>query len=148
MTIPNHKRPSTLKEPTTKKVPAAGPVPEWGNMKLAWRVSRLEMVDPFGWHKVDETTVHEIRQKLGYFESMTVNQVFVVNKHHHHSVRADKLCPEARQRLADLRLEVEDLHSLRLSGPKRVWGFLTQNVLNLLWWDPEHQVCPSLKKGT
>jgi hypothetical protein len=148
VTIPKHKRPSALAEPITRKIPVAGPIPDWGNMQLAWRISRLEMVDPFGWHVVDEGTADEIRKKLGYFESMTVNQVFVVSKHNNHSVRFDRLCPEAKRRLADLRLDIEELHSLHLTGVKRVWGFLTENVLNLLWWDPNHQVCPSVKKHT
>ncbi len=107
------------------------------------------MREPFGWHEVDEPTLHEIRQKLKWFESMTINQIFVESKHVNHSVTRDKLCAEARKRLIELKLDDQDeLHSLHLSGVKRVWGILSENVLTLLWWDPNHQVCPSYKKHT
>lgn len=125
-----------------------GPLPDWGNMQLAWRISRLEMTDPFGWHSVDEETLREIHQKLSHFERLTVNQVFVISKHTNHSVRSDKLCSEAQKRLTAMRLDGEELHCLHLSGTKRIWGILVQNVLTLLWWDPNHRVCPSAKKNT
>jgi hypothetical protein len=149
MPFPPHKRPSALKEPIFSKQPFSSSIPQWGKMKLAWRISRLEMQDPFGWHEVDEEALGEIRNKLKWFESMTVNQVFVESKHINHSVPRDKLCSEARKRLGELRLDdVDELHSLHLSGTKRVWGILTENILTLLWWDPDHEVCPSYKKHT
>ena len=36
----------------------------------------------------------------------------------------------------------------RISGPGRVWGIREEHVLDLLWWDPRHEVCPSPKKHT
>jgi hypothetical protein len=60
-----------------------------------------------------------------------------------------ELCKTARDRLEDLRLEdIDELVSLRLGGAERVWGIRDGNVMLLLWWDPEHAVCPSLKKHT
>jgi hypothetical protein len=44
--------------------------------------------------------------------------------------------------------EFEDLVSLRLSARERVWGILAEGVLELLWWDPDHKVCPSLPRNT
>lgn len=148
MTLPPHKRPSALKEPSIRKQPVAGPVPQWGQMRPAWRISRLEMCDPFGWHLVDETTLDMIRKKLQAFESMTINQLFVEARYLNHSVSRDKLCPDARKRLTELRLECDELHSLHLTGAKRVWGILSENVITLLWWDPDHKVCPAPKKHT
>jgi len=147
--IPPHKRPSAIADFALKKQPASEPVPEYGQMNPAWRISRLEMREPFGWHEVDEATLHEIREKLRWFESMTINQIFVVSRKLNHPVALDKLCTEARKRLAELRLDdLDELHTLHLSGVKRVWGILSGNVLSLLWWDPNHQVCPSIKRHT
>ena len=42
----------------------------------------------------------------------------------------------------------ETLISLRLKGRQRVWGIRILSVLNLLWWDPEHEVFHSEKKHT
>ena len=43
----------------------------------------------------------------------------------------------------EIGLGLDDVVSLRLSGPERVFGYLDNGVLVLLWWDPLHQVCPS-----
>ena len=106
----------------------------------------MEMCDPFGWHTIDSTLLLEIRGKLRNFESMTWGTIIGANSH---QVPTESLCKEARDRLAALHLdELEELFSLRLSGKERVWGVLEHNVLTILWWDPDHQVCPSLKKNT
>ena len=68
-----------------------------------------------------------------------------------HLVSVEKLMPEARRRLADLRLwedlweDLEELLSLRLTGKRRVWGILVGHSLKLLWYDPRHEVCPGLR---
>lgn len=109
----------------------------------------LELCDPFGWHVLDEAKLREIRQKLAHFESMTLNEIFVVNRANNHPVKLADLCPEARERLWKLNLEdTEVIHSLRLSGTERVWGIRELNVLNLLWWDPDHLICPAPLKNT
>ena len=106
----------------------------------------MEMCDPFGWHRIDGAILLEIREKLRNFESMTWGQIMGPQSH---MVSTMSLCKNARERLAQLKLdELEELFSLRLSGKERVWGVLEHNILTLLWWDPDHEVCPSLKKHT
>jgi predicted DNA-binding transcriptional regulator AlpA len=41
-----------------------------------------------------------------------------------------------------------DLFSLRLSSLERLWGLRSNDVFSVLWWDPNHQICPSPKKHT
>lgn len=121
-------------------------MPDWFAMKPAWRVSQLEMRDPYGWHSLDAATLNYVRTKLSNFESMTIAEIFVKSKKQNHSVSKRLLCNDAQKRLDELRLyDVDKLHSLRLEAKKRVWGILIENVIHLLWWDPEHAVCPSLK---
>lgn len=106
----------------------------------------MEMCDPFGWHLIDGKLLLEIRDKLRNFESMTWGEIMGRESH---LVPTKSLCKKAIERLAELNLdELEELFSLRLSGRERVWGVLEHNVLTLLWWDPDHEVCPSLKKHT
>ena len=107
------------------------------------------MVDPFGWHEIDAGKIRDIRQKLAHFESMTWNDILVKGKKRNHSVAVTALCSDARHRLIAMNLDsLEELVSLHLSGKERVWGFREGAVLQVLWWDPEHQVCPSLLKHT
>ena len=109
----------------------------------------MEFCDPFGWHTVDEKMLRYIREKLGAFESRTLNEIFVAARKQNHGVPIAGLCSEARKRLEELRLlDFEQLYCLHLGSTERVWGFLTENVLNLLWWDADHRVCPSEKKHT
>jgi hypothetical protein len=66
-----------------------------------------------------------------------------------HSVAVDDLCSDARERLLKLRMDEQgQLYSLRITGEQRVWGVRDIAILRVLWWDPEHQVCPSPKKHT
>jgi hypothetical protein len=76
---------------------------------------------------------------------MTWSEILVGSKKQNHSIKVTSLCPEAQARLRDLRLLVEDVVSLRLSSRERVYGYLENGVLIVLWWDPEHRICPSLK---
>jgi hypothetical protein len=143
---PKHKIVPALKQFATEKKPVVSSVPEWGKFKPAWQVSKLEMCDPFGWHQLEKAKLEDIRTKLAQFESMTISEIFVAGRYQHHPIPVVKLESTARKRLDELNLpDVEQLHRLRLSNKERVWGILTQNVIQLLWWDPDHQVC--LSKG-
>lgn len=110
----------------------------------SWRFTKLELVDPFGWHAINTEQLHYVREKLQHFESMTWNQILVVGKKFNHSVKTRSLAKKAKDRLRDLHLDdVEELVSLRLAGEQRIWGIRQGSALLLLWWDPDHKVFPS-----
>jgi len=140
------------KNPKSKPVPAPTKTPRKGfdenpnRLKPAWRIGAMEMRDPFGWHTLSGEELFEIHAKLRDFESMTLQEILGPR---HHRVPVQSLCKEATDRLAELHLDdIEELLSLRLTATQRIWGVLEHNVVILLWWDPDHQVCPSLKKNT
>ncbi len=103
----------------------------------------MELVAPYGWHTVDGQKLLDIREKLANFETMTWNEILVTAKKRNHSIAVADLSQEAQQRLEELGLGLDEVVSLRLSGAERVFGYLDNGVLVLLWWDPDHQVCPS-----
>ena len=106
----------------------------------------MEFCDPYGWHQVDAATLLDIREKLRNFETMTLGQILGSKSH---MVETSKLSKDARVRLEALNLDdIEALLSLRLTGTQRVWGLLEHNIVILLWWDPEHRVCPSQLRNT
>ena len=85
-------------------------------------------------------------QRLKAFECMSWQEIIGTGSH---LIEIDKIIPEARKRLEDLNQEdVDVLMSLRLSGKKRIWGIRDGSVLKVLWWDPNHEICPSVKKRT
>jgi hypothetical protein len=74
---------------------------------------------------------------------MTWGEILVGSKKQNHSIAVHKLSSAAQKRLAALKLLLEEVVSLRLSGRERIFGCLENGVLTLLWWDPLHQVCES-----
>jgi hypothetical protein len=144
------KKPKWEREPSPSKIAKFASNPDgYNDRNPAWRISKIEMVDPFGWHNLNAQEIKDIQTKLSEFESMTWNEISVQGKKQHHSVTIDQLSKEAQTRLKEKNIvDIDELFSLRLSGQQRVWGILEQGILNLLWWDPNHQVCPSNKKHT
>lgn len=107
------------------------------------------MQDLFGWHEVAPEKLKEIRAKLGDLEKKTWGQILLEEKHRNHSVQVGDLIPEIQKRLTERQLLLESLISLRLSGKERLWGYLSHwGAMEVLWWDPEHEICPSPKKHT
>jgi hypothetical protein len=109
----------------------------------------MELADRYGWHALDRPKLLEIQDKLSRFETMTWAEILVVGKKQNHSVKVHRLCKDAQSRLTEIgQADLDQLVSLHLSGLERVWGKLEAGVLTLFWWDPNHEVCPSLLKYT
>lgn len=110
---------------------------------------QLQLVSPWGWEALTATEVTSLLERLRAFESMTWNQILVEGKKRHHSVPVFSLCSTAKRRLEQLRLEdVDEMVSLSVSSRGRIWGIRDEAALLLLWWDPDHEVCPSSPKNT
>lgn len=140
----DRRQPKALQLPSKEKSPKAVPSETFYHLRPSWRVSRMEIVDPFGWHQIPGDKLHEIRHKLGGFEGQTWGHIIMRSQNNHHFMAVPKICPEAQARLNALHLEDTDaLFSLRLSGPERIWGILDNGVLLVLWWDPFHVVYPT-----
>jgi hypothetical protein len=133
-----------LKQPRIASDPTS-----YHERKPSWRISRIELVDPYGWHRLDGAGLQAIRTKLAHFESMTWSDILIKAKKQNHSVPISDLCTTAQKRLKEIHCDYfDELLSLHLAGLERVWGILDQGVMTLLWWAPKHEVCPSLLKHT
>ena len=127
--------------PSPSKKPLAEPVPDFNKLHPAWRVSRLEMCDPFGWHEIEKAKLEDIRLRLVQLEKLTWKEILIDQNHWNHTVSRSSLCKKAQDRLADLSLDDQEyLISLRLSNSERIWGFKMDGAMTLLWWDPTHDV--------
>ncbi|HSX38101.1 MAG TPA: hypothetical protein VLE95_04640 [Chlamydiales bacterium] len=106
----------------------------------------MDREGPWGWDQFDPLQIKELLQKI--FKNQKLTWQDLRNNGSHFVNRSD-LCPEAQKRLMQIKKDdLDQLFSLRITGRKRLWGIKEGNVLWLLWWDPEHTVCPSLKKHT
>jgi hypothetical protein len=146
----NQKNPTRKIIPSTNKEPKIASSPTgYYHLRPSWRISKLEMAEPYGWHTLDIQKLSYIQGKLAHFESMTWDEILIKSKKFNHSIATNKLSSDAQRRLREINQDdIDELVSLRLTGVERVWGILDQGILTLIWWDPNHNVCPSLLKHT
>jgi hypothetical protein len=96
---------------------------------------------------------NEVFPRLKALESQTWNEILLRDKKQNHAINVDDLNKIAQDRLAELYIEAESLISLRVTGNHRLYGYMTGNVFNILWYDDEHGdnkdcVCRSHLKHT
>lgn len=143
-------KPKSVQSPSSEKKPRiASWLPDTMQQNPSWQLNILDLEGPWGWSNIDKTIfANEVLPKIQHLESMSWNEI-VKKKKNNHSVGLDCLIKKARKRLSELKLEdIDELFSLRLSGKNRIYGIRDMSVLKILWWDPEHEVCPSPKKHT
>jgi hypothetical protein len=143
------KGPKFLVPPSSEKKPSAQFDSDYQKMRPAWRVSLLEVIDPFGWHTIDSDDLQQVRVRLAALESMTWREILVQGSYRNHPIAISRLCAEAQKRLEDIQQDdIDSLISLGITQKGRVFGILEHNILNVLWWDPDHDVCPVEKPNT
>ncbi len=107
----------------------------------------MEMRDRWGWHALSLDQWLFVQGKLKDRESMTWQEI--LEDKQSHFVEKWKLDIAARRQLEERQLDdIDQVFSLRLGGTERVWGIRVGSVLRTLWWDPNHEICPSQKKHT
>ena len=119
--------------------------PQENQPRPTWRFSGVDRGGPFRWPKdtIDELA---ILQKLHEFDSMNWSEI---EGGKHHTIEVGKLSKAARARLAEIRRDdAPALFSFRCNGKERIFGIRLGGVVHLLWWDPQHAVCPAPLKGT
>ncbi len=143
------KQPKQRESPASVKSPKSN-VTVGSVGKPTWRFSIFDIDGPFGTgkHQLSQINLAEvIWPKLRDFESMSWKEIVTMTKSH--NVETSKLDVAARRKLESLKIDdIEELFSLRLTGKQRIWGILENSTLKILWWDPEHLVCPSILKHT
>ncbi|QIN62469.1 hypothetical protein SBC1_24840 [Caballeronia sp. SBC1] len=111
----------------------------------SWRFSTVDLNGPFAWPKSEQGEL-DILQKLHGFDSMAWPEIEGPD---HHAIDVGKLSGEARKRLEQIgQDDISEVFSFHFSGKSRIIGIRDGSAVKLLWWDAEHQVCPSPKKHT
>lgn len=113
------------------------------SLKPVWSFARAELDGPFPFSNASLPTVIE---KLKAYESLTWSEL---KRQRSHPVKTELVSKGARDRLTEIGLGEEAwLYSFRVNAEERIWGLRRGNVIQVLWWDPEHRVCPSSLKHT
>lgn len=141
------KHPTSCIVPTPKKQPKGEPRPEKIEDQLLWS---FRLFDPHEWGSglKQDGAFHNVASHLRDLERMDWSQLMQTNQHCH-AVDLSNLPKKTQNRLTEIHLDDQDsLCCLRCTGTNRVWGIREGHVFIVVWWDPDHKVCPSLKKHT
>lgn len=139
------KEAKTLENPIETKTPKAGVLPT-DSLHPEFRADQLDRQGPWGWDHFDTSEIQEVFQKIFETQKLTWHDL---RNNGSHFVDRVALSSEAQKRLVQIKNDdLDQLFSLRLTGRKRIWGIKEQNIIWILWWDPQHTACPSNKKHT
>ena len=135
------------------RIPAHGV----GDSQFTWCSKNIDLESEWSFVKLDVKILYQkVLPTLQEFSKLTWGEIERQthgsrNKSKHHCVNIESLCDEARLRLEELDVEgigMRPLFSLRIDGKARIYSFRDRSLFELLWWDAEHQICPSKKKNT
>lgn len=137
--IPKFTNPNTSKTVPEQFPPSYNETPKWSLLRLD-----VDGVDgKWGWRGIPQTNLWDILEKLRNYESMKWSEI-EANYKRDHATDVSALHKDARSRLVALKLHDEEtLFRFRLQGKVRIWGRKRGAVFELLWYDPEHEICPS-----
>lgn len=87
--------------------------------------------------------------KMAHCETMKVSELTVTRRLFKDYDVPGPLAGEAVRRLTELQLvDLTKIHRLEFTGTQRLYGVLRDNVFHVIWWDPDHKICPTSKRNT
>ncbi len=119
------------------------------NCSPMWRFEKMDIEGKWSLHTADN--LWELLCKLADFERMTWGEIrkqtHDKGKSSNHEILYEDLIPEAQKRAKQLNLEEhgDSVFSLRLNNKERLFGILTDGIFFIVWYDREHEICPSKK---
>ena len=116
------------------------------NWRPSWNFSKCDL-EHHKWSLKKSNMFSEIIPKLISFEQRNWGDI-VSDKKHNHWIECEKLSKPAQNRLIELKIYYESLFSLRLTGTLRLFGYIENGIFYIIWYDSNHEICPSHKKHT
>jgi hypothetical protein len=113
----------------------------------AWMFKLVDFSGKWGFTK--DQFIEDILPKLQEFEGLTwgeIQQQCGGRSHgtNSHEIPISSLCPEAKKYFEDKYPDYTEIFSLRFTGTHRLFGIRDYNVLKIIWYDTNHEICPML----
>lgn len=142
-----NKRARRNRNPKSRKKPTSPSIVSTQDKKLVWKVARIDDNSQWGWNQITcPDFLRNIWEKMHNFETMTWGDILGRD---HHEIPVSNIIRQAQKRLEELGHDDEEiLVSFRITGRKRVWAIRSGAEAFLLWWDPNHEICPSHLRHT
>lgn len=114
---------------------------------MAWRFNAVDKNGPFAWSNMaDGGEFMTVINKLAGLETMTEAEQ---GQNGCHFIEIHKLSKDAQERLREIKLDdLDEIYSVHVTGRLRVFCVHRPQYMRVLWYDPNHEVCPSIKKHT
>ena len=118
-----------------------------------WIFTQIDKSGEFAFdvHRIENDS-YVILDKIISYSSMTweeiKKQTHDDNRSKHHHLTYSSLSDAAKKRLKAKQLEdrSDDLFSFAFTNMLRIIGYTEKEKFYVLWYDPNHEVCPSTKK--
>jgi len=138
MTKRDRKKARASFEPAPQKTPTVGT--KVGGQEISWRFSTGDRNGAWAWTAIaDDTLYREIIERLAAHETMSLIDIESAGSHWIDISRFKN--KDVGKRLQEIQKDdIDGLFSFRITGKKRVFCIRRQNVMNVLWWDPNHEV--------
>jgi len=147
----NKKKPQIKDKPSDKKTIRVKENPESTNCEtIAWHFGIIDVEhNKWGCKIIDKEVLwNKIFKKIVNLEKMNWGEI-ECNKKKNHLVPVRNLCNKAKKRLKEIKQDdVDDLFVIHFNGKPCLWGIRSGRVFKIIWWDPNHEVCPAIKKNT
>lgn len=116
------------------------------NWHPSWNFSRCDF-NHEKWSINNSDIFNDIIPKLISFEQRKWGDI-INDEKHNHWIECKDFVKSAQKRLSELKLFQDTLFSLRLTGTLRLFGYIENGIYYIIWFDPNHEICPSNKKHT
>ena len=142
-----NRRAHRSRSPRSRKKARAAPITSTQNRRLVWKMAEIDSDSPWGWNQITcPDFLRNIWDKMRNFETMTWSEIL---GRHHHAIAVNDIIEAAQNRLEKLGHDDQaELVSFRLGNTERIWAIRSGAEAFLLWWDPNHEVCPSHLRNT
>lgn len=125
------------------------------SLKPIWRFDWIDRSGEFAFDTRREKFDHrEVLEKMINYSGMSwaeiKRQTHDDGKSKHHMLNTDSLSKAAMDRLRIKKLEEysDSIFSFALQNKLRIIGIREKEFFYVIWYDSEHQFCPSTKKNT
>lgn len=122
-------------------------------VKPIWRFDMIDRSGKFAFDLSRDDFKHkEVLQKLMDYGEMTWadidRQQHDKGKSKHHYLEYNSLSSEAKERIQKRKFDEETdvIYSFALQNLLRIIGFRQGAEFHIVWYDPNHEFCPSSKK--
>jgi hypothetical protein len=140
------KQPRIGHRPQPTKTPHQVEGVDVSGLKVLWSFEVFDHQKKWYDEGYQEEPFREVAQHMRDYEGRTWGEILAHGKRDHFIPTKD-LIPDAQARLRVINQDdIDHLLRFRFSGARRIWGIKKEQVFRVVWWDPQHRVCPSKEK--